>query len=268
VNYEKYFNKPLACDPVFKEYVDFAAHYCNRIEEQDYYAIREFTDQGKISGDTVFIPGHSGAIAGHLLEKPMEEEGFSFVDSALNEVFSLVYPRKKDLQMIRKEINFLNHSDKYPAYLTYENWRFQGTTALAFNCSKIWDFFGFEYLFPLWDKELFDFFVQVPFQHKYDKNLYKETLIELFKTANLHFPEEELYPSESLVKKVAFRSKLKKRFPFFKYFVNIWKNDIIGSQYIAKGFIKELKESGNYRKARSFNGISSAWYLLQIKKHL
>jgi asparagine synthase (glutamine-hydrolysing) len=269
VNYEKYFNKSLVCDPVFKAYVDFATNYCTRFAEQDYYAIREFTDQGRISENTVFIPGHSGAIAGHLLGKQMEQEGFSFADSALDEVFSLVFPRKKDLQMIQKEINFLNHSSKYPAYLTYENWRFQGTTALASNFSKIWDFFGFEYLFPLWDKELFDFFVHVPFQHKYDKNLYKEVLIELFDSSNLHFPGEELFPSQNLVKKVAFRSKLKKQFPFLKYFINnIWKNDIIGSQYIAEGFIKELKESGNYRKMLSFNGISSAWYLMQVKKKL
>jgi asparagine synthase (glutamine-hydrolysing) len=269
VNYEKYLNKSLACDPVFKKYVNFAANYCNRFAEQDYYAIRELLDSERIPKDAVFIPGHSGAIAGHLLSKAMDKKNFSFARHALEDVFSLVYPRKKDLRIIRKELEFLDNPEKeYPAYLVYENWRFQETTSLASNFSKIWDFFGFEYLFPLWDKELFDFFVHVPFQHKYDKNLYKETLAELFKEFNIHFQEEELYPSENLIKKVSFRSKLKRHFPFLKYFINIWKNDIIGSQYIAQGFIQELKESGNYRKMLSFNGISSAWYLMQVKKKL
>jgi asparagine synthase (glutamine-hydrolysing) len=269
VNYEKYVDKSLTEDPVFREYIDYSTNYSCRFEEQHYYAVKEFVDLQIISKDTVFIPGDSGAIAGHLLEENMAREHFSFIEHALTDVFSLIYPSKKELKLIRKEIDLLNnHKGEYPSYLVYENWRFQGTTALAFNTAKLWDFFGYEYLLPLWDKELFNFFVQVPFQHKYDKNLYKETLVELFTEFNIYFPGEELYPSAALLKKVSFRSKLKKHFPFLKRFINIWKNDHLCAQQYAEGFIKELKEANSYKKMLSFNGISSAWYLLQVRKQL
>jgi len=270
INYEKYFDNVLTEDALFKEYMVFCGDYCYRPEEQDYYAIKELVDLNKIPVDSIFISGNSGAIAGHLLEQKMANPEFSFAEHAVNDVYSLVYSRKKELKIIKKKLDFLdNHNEKYPPYIIYENWRFQGTTAMTFNnTSKVWGFFGFESLLPLWDKELFDFFSHVPFQYKYDKNLYKEVLSELFSEFDIYFFKEELYPSENLIKKVAFRSKIKKYFPFLKYFINIWKNDAIGSQYFAKAFVKELKESGNYRKFFSFNGILSAWYLMQIKKKL
>jgi len=269
-DYEKYFDKSLLKDPLFRDYVDFSLNYIYRIEEQDYYAVKELVELNKLPANTVFIPGNSGAIAGHLLDKKMKNSGFSFSNHALNDVYSLVYPRKKETQIIRKEVDFLdNPNSDYPAYLLYENWRFQATTAMTFNnTSKLWEFFGFEYLLPLWDKELFAFFLHLPFRYKYDKNLYKETLTELFEEYNIYFKDDELYFSERLSKKMTFRSKLKSCFPFLKYFVNIWKIDNLGSQYFAKEFITDLKKTGECRKYLSFNGIFSAWCLLQIKKKL
>jgi len=269
-DYEKHFDKSLPEDTLFQEYINFSMNYICRAEEQDYYAVKELVELNKLSADTVFVPGHSGAIAGHLLEKKMEQTGFSYGNHALDDVYSFVLHNKKELQTIRNDINFLDYpNNKYPAYLIYENWRFQTTTAMTFNnTSKLWEFFDFEYLLPLWDNELFDFFQHLPFIHKYDKNLYKETLAELFMEYDIYFKDEELYPSETLIKKAVFRSKIKKHFPFIKYFISIWKTDSIGSKYFAKELLTELKKSGKYRKYLSFNGIFSEWCLLQIKNKL
>ena len=270
IDYEKYFDYSFVNDNAFKEYVDFAASYSNKFYLQEYLALQELIKRKMIPEDSVFISGHSGAIAGHLLKKEMMNDNFSFVNHAIEQVFSLVYPRKKDLNIIRKEIDFLNNYEKkYPSFLLYENWRFQETTCkLGLNSSKLWDCFYYKYMLPLWDKELFDFFVHVPFQHKYDKNLYTEALTELFKEYDIFFPEDELFPSEELLKKVSFRSKIKKCFPFIKKFVNIWKIDYTGTQFFSKGFVEELKQSNNYRKMLSINGIYSAWYIQEVKKKL
>jgi len=270
VNYENYFNYSFRNDAVFNEYVHFAANYAHKFYTQEYFALNELLTLKKIPENAVFISGHSGAIAGHLLTKSMMDSNFQYVEQALEEVFSFVYPRKKELALIRKEIDFLNNYDKkYPSYLLYENWRFQETTTkVAISSSKLWELHGYEFLHPLWDKELYDFFLHVPLQHKYNKNLYMETLDELFEDYNIAFRKEELYPSEKLVKKVSFRAKIKKQFPFLKYFVNIWKNDIQGTQFFTQDFVNELKATHNYRKPLSVNGIYSAWYVLQAKKTL
>lgn len=269
IDYGKYKDNILSDDPLFLEYVDFSTNYAMRFEEQDYYAIKELTESGKLLPDTVFIPGNSGAIAGHLLSKDMDDKDFSFAYEAFAETFSLVYPRKKELKLIKKELAFLDDkTSPYPPYLVYENWRFQTTTALAFNGSRIWEFSGFEYLLPLWDKGLYDFFVGIPLEHKYDKNLYKEVLRELFTEYGIFFHEEEIYPSNALKRKVAFRSKLKKYFPFLKRFVNPAKKSIIGTEYYVAGLVNELKRAGQYRKVLCLNGIFSTWYVMKVRKKI
>ncbi|GHT76816.1 hypothetical protein AGMMS50262_16100 [Bacteroidia bacterium] len=269
IDYDTKTQQSLAHNPLFREYALYAGQYTMRFIEQDFSALQDLLQANKIPENSVFISGNSGAVAGHLLSPVMKSPDYPFVEQSIYSIFGFVYPRRKDIQLIRQNIQFLDvPHPRFPSYLVYENWRFQGTTAMAFNSSKIWDFFGFEYLFPLWDKELFDFFVQVPFQHKYDKNLYKETLTELFQEYGIYFEDEELYPSNELVKKVAFRTKLKKQFPFLKQFINIWKNDILGSKEYAEGFLQDLKTAKVRIKPLSFNGISSAWYILQVKQKL
>ncbi|MDR0733014.1 MAG: asparagine synthase C-terminal domain-containing protein [Dysgonamonadaceae bacterium] len=268
IDYGKYRYQMLADDPDFRAYVDYSAAYACRPEDQDYCAIKEMMKQGQLAAGAVFIPGHSGAVAGHLLFPSMDNPNFSWIEHAVDEVYSQASPNKREMRIVRENIHFLDRQPAYPAFLLYENWRFQGTTALAFNTAKMGDFFGFEYLLPLWDRELFSFFMHTPFRHKYDKNLYKETLSELFREFNIYFGEDELYPNEKLVRKVAFRSKLKKRFPFLKRFVNVWKNDITGEQNRAAEFARELEEGGISSKRMPYNSILSAWYVLHVRKKL
>jgi Asparagine synthase (glutamine-hydrolyzing) len=268
-DYEKQKEIKLSEDSLYLEYVDFATNYSFRLEDQDYFAVKELKEINKLSPDTIFIPGHSGAIAGHLLSQDMGNDDFSFVNHALTNVFSLVYPQKKELKIIEKEIRFLDEKQSaYPPYLVYENWRYQTTTALAFNSSRIWEFFGFEYLIPLWDKALYNFFMQVPLEHKYDKNLFKETLSELFEEYSISFLKQEIEPSKRTIKRVALNHKIKNAFPFLKRFVNPDKLDTIGARYYLSTLIKELKDSGSYRKYLNLNGVLSAWYIMKLKEKL
>lgn len=272
VKYNDFYHEKMNEDPIFKEYTHFSACYSAQSAEQDYFALKKLFSLNKIPKDAVFVPGHSGAIAGDLVMAKMSDPSFSYIDYIMETTLSQVFPRKKDVPILKNEIEFLNNSEnknQYPPYLIYENWRFQETTSkFGHNGAKIWDFFGYEYLLPLWDLELFNFFVKVPLSHKCDKNLYKETLSELFEEYNIYFKKDETYPSKKLVRKVAFRSKLKKNFPFLKMFVNIWKVDTTGAKFYCKSFIKELKKAGFYRKILNVNGIFSAWYLLEVRKKL
>ena len=272
VEYNEFYDTKMNQDPVFKEYTHFAACYTSQAMEQEYFALQKLVSLNKITKDAVFVPGHAGAIAGQLITPKMADLAFDYVDYALETSFHQVFPRKKDIPILKKELDFLNDLElraQYPPYLIYENWRFQESNSkFNHNGAKIWDFFGYQYLLPLWDLELFNFFVKVPLSHKYDKNLYKETLSELFAEYGIFFQNDELYPSEKLVSKVAFRSKLKKKFPFLKRFVNIWKADHSGSQFYLKSFVEELKKAGCYRKMLNINGILSAWYLLEVRRKM
>ena len=270
--YNEFYNEKMNQNPEFKEYTHFSACYAAQSAEQDFFAMKKMFSLDKIAKNAVFVPGHSGAIAGDLLTQRMEDSTFPYIEHALETTFAQVFPRKKEVRIIKNEIGVLGDSKQrkhYPPYLIYENWRFQETTSkFGHNGAKIWDFLGYEYVLPLWDLELFNFFVKVPLIHKYDKNLYKETLNELFEEYGIAFQNKELYPSEKLLQKVAFRSKLKKKLPILKMFVNIWAVDRSGAEYYLKSFIEELKKAGCYRKMLNVNGILSAWYLMEVRKYL
>jgi asparagine synthase (glutamine-hydrolysing) len=270
--YNEFYNEKMNQNPVFKEYTHFSACYASQSAEQDFFALQKLFSLNKIAENAVFVPGHSGAIAGAYVKQEMSDAGFSYIDYVLEVVFTQVFPRKKDIRLIKNEIGFLDDSklrEQYPPYLIYENWRFQESVSkFLHNGAKIWEFFGYEYLLPLWDEEFFYFFVKVPLLHKYDKRLYLETLSELFEEYGIAFKNKELYPSEKLIRKVAFRSKLKKKFPILKIFVNVWKTDRIGAEFYMRSFIAELKKAGCYRKMLHVNGILSAWYLLEVKRKL
>jgi len=272
IEYNEFFNEKMNQNPVFKEYTHFSACYASLSAEQDFFALQKLFSFNKIPKNAVFIPGHSGAIAGAYVKKEMADAKFSYVDYVLEAVFSLVFPRKRDIRLIKNEISFLDDSklrEQYPHYLIYENWRFQESVSkFLHNSAKIWDFFGYEYLLPLSDKVLVEFFLKTPLLQKCDRNIYKETLGELFEEYGINFKNKELYPSEKLLRKVAFRSKLKKRFPILKMFVNIWALDRSGAEFYLKSFIEELKKVGCYRKMLNVNGILTAWYLMKVRKYL
>ncbi|MDR1561655.1 MAG: hypothetical protein LBS54_01035 [Dysgonamonadaceae bacterium] len=270
IDYGKYRDFALAKDPLFNDYVNFASNYSAVFSEQQFYALRELVNIYNIPPNTVFIPGHSGAVAGDLLTEKMNQSNFSFSDFLLGKVFSYIYLNKKESSVIRKEIAELDDkTGQYPAFMVYENWRFRETTTkFGYHDSKIFDFFGFEYLLPLADKILFDFFSHIPFEHKFDKNLYMELLSEQFEEFNISFQNKELYPSKHLAKRVAFNSTLKNHIPFLKYFVNIYKNNTTGSRYYSRSFAKELKASGRIRKKLSINGIFSQWYMMKVRNFI
>jgi len=268
VDYGKYKDFALSTDPEFCDYAGFATAFSAVFAEQDYLAMHELRKLNKISADAVVVSGNSGAVAGDLLSEQMANPDFDFVGYLTRTVFAYVFPYKSDREIIRKDIAGLNEpAANEPAWLRYEKWRFRETTAkFGYQAAKIWDYFNCEYLLPLADKALFDFFVKIPFQHKFDKNLYKETLSELFDEYGINFIGKELYPSEKLLKKVAFRSRLTNRFKFLLLFKKTMKNDTIGARYYVRSFKTDLQNAGNFRKKLNVNGYFSEWYLLKINK--
>ncbi len=271
INYEKYYETPFIDSPIFKEYVNFSANYSNKFYMQEFFSISDLINNQHISKDTVFIPGHTGAIAGGNLKSIMSNKNFKVENYILENDFSLVYPKKKERKIIRKAITpVYNAGNKnIPRFLVFDNWNLQNRQAkLMINSSKVWDFFGYQYLHPLCDKELYSFFMHIPFEYKLHKKLLKETLAELFSAYGIFYPGEEQFPSEKLLKKVAFRKKLKEKFPILKRFINPWKGDSSGSRGFAKEFLGNLEKGKTKRKILSINGIYSAWYLQEIRKRL
>jgi asparagine synthase (glutamine-hydrolysing) len=270
IDYEKYSNTPLSRDPHFNRYVQFSSNYSAVFSEQQYYAIRELVEQHKIPSNTIFIPGHSGAVAGDLLAGGMNRSNYPYTQHILSTVCSYIYLTRQETATILSQLpQFSKTGSHYQPYATYENWRFRETTTkFGYHDAKIFDFFNFQYLLPLADKALYEFFSHIPFEHKIDKNLYREYLAGQFDQYSINFKNHELHPTPATQLRVAISARLKTLFPILRLLINIHKNDTLGSRRYSSSFAEDLRASRIRRKKLSVNGIFSEWYLMKVKQQI
>ena len=62
-------------------------------------------------------------------------------------------------------------------FAEYEAWEAEERQSkFVINGQRMYEFFGWDWQLPHWDGELLDYWARVPFQHKFDQNLYKDYL--------------------------------------------------------------------------------------------
>src|SRR5690606_5966945 len=63
----------------------------------------------------------------------------------------------------------------------FENWNLKERQAkFIVNSCRMYEYFGYEYYLPLWDKELVSFFENVSFEQRLSQKLYIETLFKYY----------------------------------------------------------------------------------------
>lgn len=143
---------------------------------QDYAAVKVLHESGKLPQDSVFIPGHSGdMIAGsHIssayLNDTLSRKNFLqdichhfFVDRISPELSRQLDERfpfsaDEDLELKAAQSAWFNVQERQAKFIV--------------NSVRVYEFFGYEWLIPLWDNALFEFWAHVPIHWKYDRKLY------------------------------------------------------------------------------------------------
>jgi asparagine synthase (glutamine-hydrolysing) len=162
---------------------------------QDYFAVKHLKDSGLLDkyNCPVFMPGYSGDfLAGaHLssdlntnkfeedvLIKRLRKEHFYYLDLPIN-----------DEQMHVDDK--INETTELP-WTNFENWETkERQSKFIVNSAKVFNFFGCNYVTPLWDDRLQYFFRDLPFEWKYEQKLYKEVLRKsFFEPIGVLFPED------------------------------------------------------------------------------
>lgn len=270
VNHRKHYDQFFIKDIIFRDYVKFSTNYTSNFFLQEYFTALYLSGERRLPSDTVFIPGHSGdAIAGSHL-KFVDNPHFSVRKYILRNNFNRLYPYKKNISVIIKFIDQqIPDNPHIPSFLKYENWNFkERQSKFIVNSSKIWDYFGYQYLLPLWDLELVEFFKKLPFEYKQYKKLYDDVLKDLFVEEGIYYDEDELHIAKLRLGLTKRLFVIKELFPFLQRKKNIWKNDNLGFEQLSKDFLSELKESGVDKDIILSNGIFSSWYLQQVKNEL
>lgn len=188
----------------FAEYLWFGHNGYAVPHIQDLLAIRLLKSQ--LPSDAVLVPGHSGDfVAGSHIIPYLE---FTHkTSSASAEIwrkhYALLSPRliervfkisfnfieKALLCRIEEELRNVSHilDRNLPSALTlYEGWDWRERQAkFIANSVRVYEFFGFDWWMPFWDRDLVDFYNQVPFPLRMNRRLHGRVLERLERALGL-----------------------------------------------------------------------------------
>jgi asparagine synthase (glutamine-hydrolysing) len=253
----------------FNFYFPWMANYSSMFFMQDYFAIRYLKQNSLVPDDAVFLPGHSGDfIAGsHLTEKLGNR---LTRDQLAREIvlkhFNLLAISGRERNTLRQRIA-KNLPTGFLPHTIYEDWELKERQAkFIVNSARVYSFFGFDYLLPLWDMKLIDFFKKVPFEFKLQRKLYRELLRELFSEYRIYF-EKEIILTETQYKSHRVKQYILSIFPSLIRFRKIPVRDTLCYNEITSGMEVELRRKPvSLRKVYGYNGKIVQWYLAKIRK--
>lgn len=253
----------------FREYVDFIGNGTSMPFLQAYIAAKALSEAYENPKDYAVISGDSGDFLG----------GSQFIkvfgkDLKTSEITELFLQKKFFMNVLDANTktklfdqfdigtSFLN--DEYP-YSIFEDWDAkEKLTKFIANSARVFDFFGFESLYPYWDNEIVDFFRQVPAEYKEMKKLYDEVLIEKYFIPNgIYFKSDEIQAVKSdyvkqnikkIVKPFVPKSLLKRRHR---------KSDWVYYEELTKPMKAELgsKDLKFFESGTEYNEIIIQWYI-------
>jgi len=259
---------------LLNSYIDFAFNGRSSVHLQDFYAVLYLKNEGLIPEDSIFIPGHSGdALGGSQLVKVINPK------IKRNEISANFINKKSTLDKLSKEsekriLNLLNGKIKYSypknfmAYSIFEDLDVQEKLSkFTLNAAKVYQFFGYECLFPFWDIQLLDYWRKVDVKNKINKCLFDNIIEEsIFSSMNILF-ERELQPPLWKVYLQLLKERIKPFLPLVLKRHLIRKNDFINYLALTLPLVEFLNQyDPNFRYEKySLNSIVPR-YITQKKR--
>jgi len=266
-------------DSVFREYFLYSAQNASMFFMQDYFAVKYLYDKQLIPQDTVFIPGHTGdVLSGGHLTQGIDFYEQSTVQAIYNKHYTVTTLDATTQAIVLNRIKSYVDSYRemrYWGYSIFENWGMKERQAkFIVNSTNVFPFFGYQFLLPLWDNSLIEFFRTLPFVLKQNSTFYREILIEKyfrtnnivfnhdFRTYNTNSPTVKLrqFVKHLLPRNIVYHLRKDKtsHFPiYYKEITKYMRNELIQNKII-------IHEPYN----TNFNSIIVQWYLYQIDKRL
>ena len=179
-----------------QRYREYGGNLVSLPHFQDFLAVKELKEEGKIREDAVFVPGHSGdMLAGSWIpqdyDKPQAYTFGTFLEESLKKHYSLWKWNEAELGplfegKIRKSVGDISVHDNESCANAVELFNFNERQAkFIVNSVRVYEFFGYRWQIPLWDAELIDFFLQVPLSYRINQLLYKNYAINNVFAKNL-----------------------------------------------------------------------------------
>jgi len=215
---------------------------------QDFPAVKYLYEHGLVASDSIFVPGHTCMM--YFMGPPKETSLFAFVTAILHRHYNRwdwsmkektvkLLLQNKIIQNLRNGFPLRNVED---AVLAFEAWElFERQAKFIVNSVRTYEFFGYEWRLPLWDKELVSFWLSLPLSVRGGK-LPVKNFLEHKNVKSEFFEKRRSQPRKYL-------RKIKKNlmvYPSFFYILN--KFDIRPSQLLSY-----------WTNPLAFYGVTSFW---------
>ena len=172
-----------------REYRSFATNGVSFPHHDDWLAIHTLRHRPEVQDDAIFMPGHTGDfICGshlkYIFDPVWHDDPYAFNEAMIKKHYSL-WEDLVGLDHVRATIEnrldealgaFPNKTHEDLACM-YEYWEWQERQAkYIINAVRIYDFFGYAWRIPLWDRAIVDFWKRIPISFKVNKFLYRTYL--------------------------------------------------------------------------------------------
>ena len=168
-----------------RRHFGIATHLSVSPHIQDWLAVRTLHERGQIPGDSLFTPGHSGDFpeGANLSQIFADKEELTRRD-LLDVIFDRFYdlwpcsrerrhelfgPRLTSLLQIPETIQ----SEIAASLFDEFDWRNREAKFIV-NSVRVYEFFGYGWRVPLWDREFLDFWRHIPVAQRVGQSLYRQ----------------------------------------------------------------------------------------------
>lgn len=184
IEYTEELWKSLWCSEERKSYYEFSSNWVSLPHVQDFPAVKYLKENNLIDSDAIFLPGHSGDfVAGsHIPLYSPNEIKRNFSTKLLKRFYLQHYNllRKSDSKMLvqcRIE-RFLSSKsvttiEEFANSFEKGDWQ-ERQSKFIINSVRVYEYFQYEWIIPLWDNELLRFWSSVPLEYRINRNLYNE----------------------------------------------------------------------------------------------
>ncbi|MDP8218259.1 MAG: asparagine synthetase B family protein [Candidatus Theseobacter exili] len=191
-----------------KPYFSFAHGLSSLPHIQDWPAVAELKKHGIAENGAMFVPGHSGDfLAGsHLGPDFFSNKTFS-LDQVIEAIFEkhFVLHHEKNLsklpsplepnlfgikKRIRSQLKAIPIETPADGASAFEYWDWKERQAkFIVNSVRVYEYYGFSWWLPLWDREMLRFWQKVPLGLREDQWLYKEYVTRVQQICQLRVKE-------------------------------------------------------------------------------
>jgi len=193
--------------PEMKEYFNMAGNLASLPHIQDWPAVWVLQKEGRVPINSIFVPGHSADLPAGSRSKSVpdlylgKKSTERLIEAIIGYHYNLIDWSKKKRNLLpffeKKILEVLGDLDKYPDQSSaFESWDIsERQPKFIVNSLRVYEFFGYEWWIPFWDKEFMDYWCRISPENRLNQSLYKRYVDDLAKRQGLEIKEKDsIYP--------------------------------------------------------------------------